>query len=278
MNIRLSRNAVSTLALAGITLTAFAASTADAQQRRHYGPQPEPEPQPAEQLQREQVYDDDPPLDSQQRRWRAYTRNWGPQRFYLRDADTRFGYNSPYYGDYGGFYDPYAYGYGSNADAYLQGRHDERQFQDWKAANDVGYAAYMSAMEDGLDAFARADYPAAAAAFLRAAKQNQATRRPGCTPRTHSSPSAITMTRFWHCGARSSFSRGWSICPSIFQRNTPIGGISTPTSSTWPKPPAPIPITPASGCFSASTNSSPIKAPRLQSPSSDPRNSPPMIP
>lgn len=172
MNIRLSRNHVALWSVAAIAFASFAAHSANAQQRRHYGTPPEQNQDEPNVRHPEQVYDDEPPLDFHQRRWRAYSRNWRPQRFHLRDANTRFGHNPPFYGGYGGFYDPYHYGFGG-ADAYLQGRHDERQFQDWKASNDIGYAAYMSAMEDGLQEFANADYPAAAAAFLRAAKQNQ---------------------------------------------------------------------------------------------------------
>jgi len=122
-------------------------------------------------------YDDEPPLSWPEREWRWRTRHFRPQRFAHRDLDTRYGYDNPFgpydylrRDDYG--YGPYGYGV-DPADAYLQGRYDERQFQEWKEHHDRGIASYSAAMADGLTMFREARYAEAVGAFSRAAELHQ---------------------------------------------------------------------------------------------------------
>lgn len=122
-------------------------------------------------------YDDEPPASWPEREWRWRTRHFRPQRFARRDLDTRYGYDNPFgpydyvrrdyydYGPYGFRVDP--------ADAYLQGRYDERQFREWKEHHDKGIASYSAAMADGLTMFREARYAEAVGAFSRAAELHQ---------------------------------------------------------------------------------------------------------
>jgi len=124
-------------------------------------------------------YDDEPPLDWPERQWRWYTRQVRPQRFAGRDRDIRYGCNPPFppYGlvrrDYFGYgYSPWDYDTDS-ADAYIQGRYDERRFQEWQDSHDKGRDAYTTAMSEGLARFKETQYAEAVGAFVRAAELNQ---------------------------------------------------------------------------------------------------------
>ncbi|HRX86802.1 MAG TPA: hypothetical protein P5572_17385, partial [Phycisphaerae bacterium] len=130
-------------------------------------------------------YDDEPPLDWPQRQWRWYTRHVVPQRFAGRDAATNYGYNPPfapytypyprrnYFGGSYGYPNYGAYGGYDPADAYIQGRHDEQQFQEWKEHHDKGQQAYIDAMSEGVGLFRETRYAEAVGAFVRAAELNQ---------------------------------------------------------------------------------------------------------
>lgn len=131
-------------------------------------------------------YDDEPPLDWPQRQWSWYTRHVMPQRFAGRDSRTNYGTNPPFapytypyprrdYFGYGYGYDNPGYGYGGYdpADAYIQGRYDERRFQDWKESHDKGKSAYLDAMTEGVNLFRETRYSEAVGAFVRAAELNQ---------------------------------------------------------------------------------------------------------
>jgi tetratricopeptide (TPR) repeat protein len=148
--------------------------------------QPSPQPDTAateEQQPRDTGYYDEPPLDYYERQWRWYTRHVRPQRFARRDTRRRYGYDAPFSrNNYprGGFFGPLGassygfWGYDSydSGEAYIQGRHDERRFSEWKARHDKGENAYVAAMDEGVTAFREADYPNAVSAFLRAAELN----------------------------------------------------------------------------------------------------------
>jgi hypothetical protein len=130
-------------------------------------------------------YDDERPLDWPERQWRWYTRHVRPHRFARRDLHARYGYTPPfgayrrnYFG--GGYYGGYPYydypGYGAYdppADTYIQGRYDQRQFQEWKESHDKGLNAYAAAMSEGLERFRETAYAEAVGAFVRAAELNQ---------------------------------------------------------------------------------------------------------
>ena len=124
-------------------------------------------------------YYDEPPLDYYERRWRWYTRQVKPQRFARRDLRRRFGYDPPFVrGAPPSWRDPYGYvplpyEYDLEGQAYIQGRHDERRFRDWKERHDRGKRAYAAAMSEGVRLFREADYAGALGRFVLAAKLNQ---------------------------------------------------------------------------------------------------------
>ncbi|MCB9849334.1 MAG: hypothetical protein H6817_01365 [Phycisphaerales bacterium] len=125
-------------------------------------------------------YYDDPPLDYPERQWRWYTRHVRPQRFADRDRTLRYGTDPPFtpYGPSNSYgYGWYGYGAfggeGAMAEGNIQGRYDERRFDEWQEHHDKGREAYAAAMAEGVDAFRNADYSAAVGAFVRAAELNQ---------------------------------------------------------------------------------------------------------
>ncbi len=129
-------------------------------------------------------YYDEPPLDFYQRNWRWFTRNVHPQHFARRDLRRNYGYNPPFYGGWSGYYPgPYGYGYGYGygglpfdpyaGQAYIQGRYDERRFQQWREYYEKGRALYSDSMQTGLEWFRDGDYDKAVRVFLQAARQNQ---------------------------------------------------------------------------------------------------------
>jgi len=126
-------------------------------------------------------YDDEPPLDYRERVWRYRTRLWRPQRFAGRDSHTRFGHSPPHHyypGGHRGFHHGRFRsrrhgGYFPGTEAYLQGRHDERRFRQWKEGHDRGIRTYVGAMQEGIKAFRHAEYSQALRHFLLAARQNQ---------------------------------------------------------------------------------------------------------
>ena len=130
------------------------------------------------------AYPDEPPLDFYQRQWRWYSRHARPQRFSSRDLRRNYGYNPPL--DYQQYPYPYAYGssfnypnqfyapdpYSGFGGGYIQGRHDERRFLEWKEHHDTNKKAFLAAMEEGAQLFREAEYAAALGRFVSAAKLN----------------------------------------------------------------------------------------------------------
>jgi len=127
------------------------------------------------------VYDDEPPLDYPQRVWSYRTRLWRPRRFARREFDSRFGRRRQHFDHHGrfggyphsGYHGSYHYYGGFATDAYLQGRHDERRFQDWAERHEYGLRVYLSAMQNGVAHFQNAHYPQALRSFLLAVGQHQ---------------------------------------------------------------------------------------------------------
>ncbi len=121
-------------------------------------------------------YDDEPPVDFYERHWRRHTRFYRPHRFSHPDIRRRFGHTpryyryrpDPYYDEY-----PYSGYYEEGVALYLQGRHDERKYRDWKKRHDKGKKAFAASITNGVRMFQEADYQNAARQFLLAARLNQ---------------------------------------------------------------------------------------------------------
>jgi hypothetical protein len=126
--------------------------------------------------------DDEPPLDYYQRQWRWFTQHATPQRFAGADLRRVYGSWPPFHPGYGawstswgdcayGAFAPYAEQ--DVGQSYIQGRYDERRFQQWKNHHDRNKAAYLQAMGEGIHLFREAQYPAAVGQFVLAARLHQ---------------------------------------------------------------------------------------------------------
>ena len=121
-------------------------------------------------------YDDEPPVDFYERHWRRHTRFYRPRRFSHPNIRRRFGHTpryyryhqDPYYYEY-----PYSGYYEEGVALYLQGRHDERKYRNWKKRHDKGKKAFAASITHGVRMFQEADYQNAARQFLLAARLNQ---------------------------------------------------------------------------------------------------------
>jgi hypothetical protein len=138
------------------------------------------------QLDQPGLYPDEPPLDYYQRQWRWYSRHAHPRHFASRDLRRQygyeppfgygyfpygFGYGYPYGGVYGYPYDYYGAGpYGGFGNAYIQGRYDERRFQQWRTHYESNKKVYINAMDEGVGLYREGEYAAALRDFILAAK------------------------------------------------------------------------------------------------------------